>query len=1394
MDENVFEVQVNAPEEMLQVRLTCSSSVPRRVLNESFGCDLVGNVKKEELKNPRLGAPRWLYTCTLGCPYDLESYLHAVDRFCKHFDLHGHVDASTLTDDFGDFIESDHLNLGVEYFAFGLWTDLDIFIRRFSSVPIENSKTKLDRLKANFYHDQGYMEIYFREMLLGASRRTVPVYKLQVRYSDITYIVAQRILRHKDQFYENKREPMDIYLHISTVATFRWDSENMDAYEHCFNGPWKRQESFGTYDSSTCCRDVGENRVLALRLQHKGVNAPEAIYSLFYACNAPIVFAKVKIYDFADKLKPMLNTKLSDEVQYALDCLQSVAPELLAQIDINKKRKEIQQLLEKLAGDDEAALVDALYEIYHVAKNNCTIDLKTAIESTFKEIRQTNAGGQRSRLSQASLPSNLCLVKKAVVCPSKVVFEPVTVVQASVLLQQYDPSSVILVDVRDDNFAKLQTETDDEAWELIQKAIAVRIKKGLKVGRKKYFFLGASREQLGEHSFWMYAKSDSKSEDPLIHMGVEGNLAKRLKSLNMLLKEVIAGVPIDESWVTEEDCSLEDKQDFKQGIGRISKDALSFILDKCEFGFVSAIRVVYRGYVGTLVLDTNLQYTQIIFRKSQRVSLCPGDILYVTGVCSKRPAVLDNLLVTTLGSKCEAARTPFDPMVFTTLVSSTLAESASPFCDNPFDLAAKIEQVLVDLPVRRSKAANYDIHTDVLFRQALRCAQLKRLRDLKELKLRMPGAFRLMPVIDEYDILDEGKIYMQVTDIDGNIKVVTGGNIVVARIDAMHPSEVRLFEAVSGSATDALRHLTDCIVFSSRGAVSPLSYFSPSGDFAEDSDVIVIVNEKFLFQDSTKNSKYRRQPTVIKQHQSPDQTLVEHYFDCLTYTVANNIGDTFCAFSDLLENQAYSDHSMNMSYLRDQLYLFVSGIGALPRSVPKVAKYPDFLKQNTGKGTYCSSRALGACFRRMKLVDVDGLTNRGCCNLLINDLKTEQNRLLSSLEGSEEFAKDAVKAMRRFKERVKVMEALYGLNTEEILTATIFTVSDMLRRPNRIARMESTILCHLRHLATLTKKQFFCGGMADKSQAERARKMSAYFAQAIKEPQDGGYALPWMLADEMLNLIIYTKLPEPVAGENAAQAFLLSKMMVGDTFSSVSRKIKESVFHLISGWIKKHIELFALARLDECIFLDRVNHMAEVAFENAWRALELAELNSKPHIQKKSLDRIVNQPNTVIQLLASVLRGITELDDESVLRIEKMDRSAFIKISIGALLCNVLLKAAAYGSFDPLLTEENIISNKVVSCTFFLPLSGTATENDYIRTTQGNLQEFQKRLEEFSLCRQVKVQVLPQGDDETGYEKVWATGRWFAVQNLTTIMLMPDFRKLMLGLFRDKYRIDYYGD
>lgn len=70
-------------------------------------------------------------------------------------------------------------------------------------------------------------------------------------------------------------------------------------------------------------------------------------------------------------------------------------------------------------------------------------------------------------------------------------------------------------------------------------------------------------------------------------------------------------------------------------------------------------------------------------------------------------------------------------------------------------------------------------------------------------------------IMDETGFLQEGQVYLPVQNENGC--VIVEGRVVVTRSPALHPGDVQLADAVDVPEDSPLRHLNNCLVFSSKG-------------------------------------------------------------------------------------------------------------------------------------------------------------------------------------------------------------------------------------------------------------------------------------------------------------------------------------------------------------------------------------------------------------------------------------------------------------------------------------------------------------------------------------------------------------------------------------------------
>jgi len=90
--------------------------------------------------------------------------------------------------------------------------------------------------------------------------------------------------------------------------------------------------------------------------------------------------------------------------------------------------------------------------------------------------------------------------------------------------------------------------------------------------------------------------------------------------------------------------------------------------------------------------------------------------------------------------------------------------------------------------------------------------------------IRVPKARYMFGIVDEYKVLHEGQVFVQITDEDG-MKKVLEGPIAITKNPCRHPGDLRVLRAVNN---ESLHHLYDVLVFPQQGSRPHASEISGS--------------------------------------------------------------------------------------------------------------------------------------------------------------------------------------------------------------------------------------------------------------------------------------------------------------------------------------------------------------------------------------------------------------------------------------------------------------------------------------------------------------------------------------------------------------------------------------
>ena len=111
------------------------------------------------------------------------------------------------------------------------------------------------------------------------------------------------------------------------------------------------------------------------------------------------------------------------------------------------------------------------------------------------------------------------------------------------------------------------------------------------------------------------------------------------------------------------------------------------------------------------------------------------------------------------------------------------------------------------------------------FRRLLHTTILNNLHQLvARAHIRVPKASYMFGIVDDYGVLEEGQVFIQITNEDGS-KTVLEGPIAITKNPCHHPGDLRVLQAVNN---ESLHHLYDVLVFPGQGSRPHASEISGS--------------------------------------------------------------------------------------------------------------------------------------------------------------------------------------------------------------------------------------------------------------------------------------------------------------------------------------------------------------------------------------------------------------------------------------------------------------------------------------------------------------------------------------------------------------------------------------
>lgn len=410
---------------------------------------------------------------------------------------------------------------------------------------------------------------------------------------------------------------------------------------------------------------------------------------------------------------------------------------------------------------------------------------------------------------------------------------------------------------------------------------------GIILNGTHYNFLGHSNSQLKSKSCYLHASS--KEENAKLIEGLGDftkikSVAKFVKRIGLLFSSAKVATQLQPDRCQDIADITKDDYIFTDGCGLISKTFAQTLVQSLNLRFrnlrylPSVFQIRYAGYKGVLTLEPNLGGQILIqFRESMKkvkevqdrsFAVVDYSRPYAFGYLNDEVVLLLYALGVPESTLLQKQRDHLHFLSQATLDPYTAFRFLS-FINEP----QNAEKVLMD--------GLDSVRAFIRKQVASEHSRMLNKRSTQRCRILVPDSRLLFGICDPRHVLKEGECALRVTmEYGGNPKTVSGIDVLVTRNPCLHPGDLQKFKAVQ---YDELSHLSDCIIFPTRGR-RPSADLMSGGDLDGDqckykkaprsSTFSLELQSLFAgIQSSSRPEWLLRRATKVRQNQSHSRRL-----------------------------------------------------------------------------------------------------------------------------------------------------------------------------------------------------------------------------------------------------------------------------------------------------------------------------------------------------------------------------------------------------------------------------------------------------------------------------------------------------------------------------------------
>ncbi|CAD8126681.1 unnamed protein product [Paramecium sonneborni] len=657
----------------------------------------------------------------------------------------------------------------------------------------------------------------------------------------------------------------------------------------------------------------------------------------------------------------------------------------------NQERRENQQLEEKR----REKVLEATFQLFSRYSTDLNYSVRQS-ELNKKNYLKFKRDLQRCdndviELVNQDEEKRIALIKRVSLTPSGYLYNIKLPEETSVIIRQYfdQLNNFIRLHFEDENL-----ETIHGHHYITEYFYKQKLKNGMELFGEEFRLLTWSASQLRGGSCWIfnYKKAkitrqkfiDSIGNFNTLNMDQVAKNAARLgqnfsssKSINLNEINVKVGVP---------DKVGDNGKLYTDGIGKISRNLIDKIRTVMNNPCISAIQIRFHGAKGVLLLNDDLSKNTIELRRSM-VKFNPS--LMNDGQYSTMISLLDYnkyrggylnrqiiILLVTLGIQ-DSVFMQFQKE-YLEKIQNLSAIDSSIYKHFLVDYNGELQGLpsIID-NIRLMIKADLNEKNNIFIKKVL--DRLKR-RGLMQLRTKcnilIDKAARVLGVVDDYNILNEGEVVCIVKISQDSIHTYVEGEIIVVRNPCLHPGDVRKVRALSEKEIlkrcnkNPFSEYFNCIVFPCKGNSIPAE--CAGGDL--DGDIYFVSwDPKIIPKDIHPPMNYDEEKKVPSTQVNPkgyiqsddyfqEDKMIDFLLQYLNFDVLGKIDNSHLAIADRSPDYAKDNKCIRLAELHSAAVDYVKHGNKV--DIPQdlvTKKWPDFMEKDSL--VYESQSILGLLYR-----------------------------------------------------------------------------------------------------------------------------------------------------------------------------------------------------------------------------------------------------------------------------------------------------------------------------------------------------------------------------------------------------------------------------------------------